>query len=62
MRISAFLALTIVFLTGCTTYSHLEKGENDEYYLVKNTRLFFFISIPSVEKCKKDDKGNLGCN
>ena len=47
--------LTALILSGCTTYSSMERGDDDEYYLLKNTQLFFVINIPTIDKCTAGD-------
>ena len=56
-----FLSLVTILLIGCTRYSHLEKGEDNEYYLVQNSQILFF-SFPSVEKCTLDENNKFKCN
>lgn len=56
------LVIMAIALSGCTTYSHMEQSSNeDEYFLVKNTRLLFIISIPTIDKCSVLEDEKLKC-
>ena len=56
------ILLTALILSGCTTYSAFEKGENEEeYYLITNTRILFIISIPAIDRCNVDENKIMTC-
>ena len=55
------ILLLAILLSGCTTYSNIETIDDNEYYLVKNTRLLFVISIPAIDKCSAGEDEILEC-
>lgn len=60
MKKFAFVLLCFA-LTGCTTYSHIEKISDNEYYLVKNYHVLGFTE-GAVELCKADHRNHLDCD
>jgi len=50
----------IMLVSGCTSYAGIEKGEGEEYYVVKNSYLLF-ITIPTIDRCNPNSRGKFEC-
>ena len=52
----------VTLLSGCTTYAHLEKGEEkNEFFLVKTSHPLGILSFPTVQRCILDDNNKFKC-